>query len=146
MKDSLLVIANTWLQLLLQRVAQAVIRFRGQLLFHLGPGRFGQLFSLNKWNHYFKTAFYIYSGCLCVMLKLFDDLNLLSVKNMQKKKQNRKGTKTFSRHCIIYIYIYIYTHTHYLTMWMIYWLNKMIFRNPYSVSAVNWNNHGNWLV
>ncbi len=69
-KDSLTVISNTWLQLLLQRVAQPVIRFRGQLLFHVGPGSFGQLFYLNKWNHYFKTAFCIYSGYLCVILKL----------------------------------------------------------------------------
>ncbi len=38
-----------------------------QLLFHVGPGRFGPLFSLNKWNHYFKTAFCIYSGCLRVI-------------------------------------------------------------------------------
>uniref|UniRef100_A0A671Q9B5 Acyl-CoA-binding domain-containing protein 5A-like n=1 Tax=Sinocyclocheilus anshuiensis TaxID=1608454 RepID=A0A671Q9B5_9TELE len=42
---------------ILQRVAQPVIRFRGQLLFHVVPGRFGQLLSL-KWNHYFKTAFW----------------------------------------------------------------------------------------
>ncbi len=34
--------------------------FMGQLCFHVGPGRFGQLFSLNKWNHYFKTVFCIY--------------------------------------------------------------------------------------
>ncbi len=60
---------NAWLQLLLQRVAQPVIRFRGQLLFHVVPDRFGQLFSLNKWSHYFKTAFCIYSGYLCVILK-----------------------------------------------------------------------------
>ncbi len=38
------VIANAWLQLLLQRVPQPVIRFRGQLLFHARQGRFGQLF------------------------------------------------------------------------------------------------------
>ncbi len=37
-----------WLELLLQRVAQPVTRFRGKLLFHLVPGRFGQLFYLNK--------------------------------------------------------------------------------------------------
>ncbi len=43
-KDSLPVIANAWLQLLLQRVAQPVFRFRGQLLFHVVPGRFRQLF------------------------------------------------------------------------------------------------------
>ncbi len=45
-KDSLPVIANAWLQLLLERVVQPVIRFRGKLLFYLGPGRFGQLFPL----------------------------------------------------------------------------------------------------
>ncbi len=65
-KDSLPVISNAWLQLLLQRVAQPVIR---QLLFHVVPVRFGQLFSLNKWNHYFKTAFCIYLHYLCVILK-----------------------------------------------------------------------------
>ncbi len=35
------IIANAWLQLLLERVAQPLIRFRGQLRFHVGPGRFG---------------------------------------------------------------------------------------------------------
>ncbi len=69
MKDSLPVITNAWLQLFQQRVAQPVIRFRGQLLFHIVPSRFGQLFSLNKLNHYFKTAFCIYSGYLCVILQ-----------------------------------------------------------------------------
>ncbi len=64
MKDSLPAIANTWLQLLLQRVAQPVIRLRGQLLFHVGSGRFGQLFPLINEKNYFKTAFCIYSGYL----------------------------------------------------------------------------------
>ncbi len=50
-------------------VATPVIRFRGQLFFHVGPGRFGQLFSLKIWNHYFKTAFWIDPGYLCVILK-----------------------------------------------------------------------------
>ncbi len=50
--------------------AQPVIRFRGHLLFHVGPGRFEQPFFLNKWNLYFKNAFCIYSGYLCVILKL----------------------------------------------------------------------------
>ncbi len=68
-KDSFPVIANAWLQLLLQSVAQQVIRCRGQLLFHVGPGKFGQLFSLNKWNN-FINAFCIYSGFLFVILKL----------------------------------------------------------------------------
>ncbi len=30
---------------------------RGQFIFHVGPGRFGQLFSLNKWNYYLKADF-----------------------------------------------------------------------------------------
>ncbi len=38
------------------------------LPFHIVPGRFGQFFSINKWNRYFKTAFCIYSGYLCVIL------------------------------------------------------------------------------
>ncbi len=42
--DSLQVIANAWLQLLLLRVAQPVIRFRGQALFHTGPCGFGFCF------------------------------------------------------------------------------------------------------
>ncbi len=43
-KDSLPVIANAWLQLLLQRVAQPVIRFRGQLLFHVVPAGLDSFF------------------------------------------------------------------------------------------------------
>ncbi len=64
--ERLLVITNTWLQLLLQRVSQPVIRL---LCFHVGAGRFGQLFSINKLDHYFKTAFCIYVCYLCVILK-----------------------------------------------------------------------------
>ncbi len=41
---SLQVIANAWLQLLLLRVAQPIIRFRGQALFHTGPCGFGFCF------------------------------------------------------------------------------------------------------
>lgn len=44
-KISLPVIAYIWLQLL-PRTSQLVIRFRGQLLVHIGSFRFGQLFSL----------------------------------------------------------------------------------------------------
>ncbi len=42
--DSLQVIANACWQLLLLRVAQPVIRFRGQALFHTGPCGFGFCF------------------------------------------------------------------------------------------------------
>ncbi len=43
--DSLQVITNAWWQLLLLRVAQPVIRFRGQALFHTGPCGFEFCFS-----------------------------------------------------------------------------------------------------
>ncbi len=79
------------LQLLLQRVAQPVIRFRGQFVFHVGPGRFGQLFSLNKWNHYFKTAFCIYTGYICVIYIFFLMIWIIQVWQICKKKKNRKG-------------------------------------------------------
>ncbi len=46
--DSLQVIANAWLQLLLLRVAQPIIRFRGQALFHTGPCGFGFCNKNNK--------------------------------------------------------------------------------------------------
>ncbi len=41
----------------------------GQFIFQVVPGRFGQLFSLNKWNHHLKTAFCIYLHYLCVIYK-----------------------------------------------------------------------------
>ncbi len=41
---------------------------------------------------------YLLALSLC-NIKMFDDLNLLSVTNMQKIQINRKGAKTFSRHC-----------------------------------------------
>ncbi len=67
-KDSLPVIANAWLQLLLQQVTQPVISFRGQLLFS-GSARqvYTAFFYLNKLNHNFKVAFCIYSAYLCVI-------------------------------------------------------------------------------
>lgn len=37
-----------------------------QLLFYIGSGRFGHLFPLNKLNHRWKNAFFIYLHCLCV--------------------------------------------------------------------------------
>ncbi len=102
-KDSLPVIANAWLQLLPQRVAQPVIRFRGQLLFHVVPGRFGQLFPLNKWNHHFKTAFCIYSGYLCVILKSvwWSESFKCDKYAKNKKIKTERGQKPFSRHCRI---------------------------------------------
>ncbi len=98
MKDSLQAIANSWLQLLLQTVAQPQNRFWGQFIFHVILSRFEQLFSLNKLNDYFKTEFCIYLGYLCVILKFV--LKHSSVTNVQKKKKKTgMGAKTFSHHC-----------------------------------------------
>ncbi len=60
--DSLQVIANAWWQLLLLRVAQPVIRFRGQALFHTGPCGFGFCFPFIK-----KTSF---KNCMLCSLVL----------------------------------------------------------------------------
>ncbi len=60
--DSLQVIANAWWQLLLLRVAQPVIRFRGQALFHTGPCGFGFCFPFIK-----KTSFKNCMLCLLVL-------------------------------------------------------------------------------
>ncbi len=39
---------------------------RGQFIFHIGPGRFGQLFSLNKLNHHLKNCIlYLLALSLC---------------------------------------------------------------------------------
>ncbi len=92
------ILTNTWLQLLLQRVAQPIIRFRGQLLFHIWSGRFGKLFSLNKRNHYFKTAFCIYMSYLCAILQFVWWSEYF--KWQICKKKNQEGAKRFSRHII----------------------------------------------
>ncbi len=78
---------------------------RGQFIFHVGPGTFGQLFSLNKWNHHLQTAFCIYLHYLCVILTFIS-----SVTNMQKKKKKQERGKNLFTALCIYIYIY-YTHT-----------------------------------
>ncbi len=79
---------------------------RAQLIFHVGPGRFGQIFSLNKWNHHIKTAFCIYLRYLCVILKLVwwsepfkGDKYAKKLKS--KNLKNRKVAKNFSQHCIL---------------------------------------------
>ncbi len=90
-KDSLPVITNAGLQLLLRRVAQPVITFRGQFFFYVVPCRFGQILSLT-WNHYFKTAFCIYSGYLCVILKFVWWSESIKCDKYAKNK-NRKGAK-----------------------------------------------------
>ncbi len=95
--ERLLVITNTWLQLLLQRVSQPVIRL---LCFHVGAGRFGQLFSINKLDHYFKTAFCNYVCYLCVILKwVWWSESFKCDKYAKNKKQ--EGAKTFSRHILL---------------------------------------------
>lgn len=68
-KDSQSVIPNSWLQFLLPIVAQAVIRRRGHFTFTQGQVGLDNFCSLNKWNHHLKTKCYIYSGCLCLLLK-----------------------------------------------------------------------------
>ncbi len=75
---------------------------REQLIFHIGPGRFVQLFSLNKLNHHLKTAFCIYLRYPCVILKCFWWSESFKCDKYAKnvKKKNRKGAKNFSRHCI----------------------------------------------
>jgi len=113
-KDSCPVITNAWLQSLLLRVALPVIRFRGQLLFHVVPGGFGQLFSL---NHYLKTASCIYSGYLCIILKFVWWSETLNVTNMPKKQE---GPRNFSWH-----FIYIYERINYIIiLW--FWINHNI--------------------
>ncbi len=78
---------------------------RGQLIFHAWPGRFGQLFSLNKLNNNLKTAFCIYLHYLCAILKFVwwsesFKCDKCKKKNLKKKKKHRKGAKSFSQHCI----------------------------------------------
>ncbi len=84
-KYSLPIIADAWLQLLLQRGAQPVIRFRGKLLFHIGPGRFGQLFPLINEIIISKLHLYLLRLSLC-NIKISWWSETLSVTNMQKKK------------------------------------------------------------
>ncbi len=50
---------------------------RGQFIFHIGPDNFGQLFSLNKWNHHLKTAFCIYCMYIYIYIK---ELNNYTIK------------------------------------------------------------------
>ncbi len=98
--------------------------WHNQLLdFHVGPGRFGQLFSFNKWNYYFKSAFCIYSGYLCVILKFVWWSETFKCDKYAKNKKTGRGQKPFHgtvciyiihthTHIYIYIYIYIYTYTY----------------------------------
>ncbi len=73
---------------------------RGQFISHVGPGRFGQTFSLNKWNHHLKTAFCIYLHYHCVIFKLFvswsESFKCDKYAN-KKKKKIRKGARTSSQ-------------------------------------------------
>ncbi len=63
----------------------------GAILFYVVPCRFGQILSLT-WKHYFKTAFCIYSGYLCVILKLVWWSESFKCDKYAKNK-NRKGAK-----------------------------------------------------
>ncbi len=67
---------------------------RVQYIFHVGPGRFGQLFSLNKCNH-LKTAFCIYLHYLCVILKLVWWSESFNSDKYAKNKKTGRGQKPF---------------------------------------------------
>ncbi len=60
------------------------------------PGRFGQLFSLNKWNHNLKTAFCIYLHYLCVILQfVWWSESFKCDKYTKKKHKSGRGQKPF---------------------------------------------------
>ncbi len=98
--DSLQVIANAWLQLLLLRVAQPVIRFRGQALFHTGPCGFGFCFPFIIKKLHSKTACCVYLCYLWLIFKFVWWSETLKCDKHAKKKKIRKGANTFSHHCI----------------------------------------------
>ncbi len=62
-KDSLPVIANAWLQLLLQSVHNQLSDLGGNYFFHVGPGRFGQLFPLKGGWLFFFLGLIVFMGC-----------------------------------------------------------------------------------
>lgn len=101
------------LQLLLQRAAQPVIR----LLFHVVPSRFGQLFSLFKWRHYFKTAFCIYSGYLC-LIKICLLILIIQVWHVKKEQGGKRILTPLS----LYIFMCV------VILWCFWLLNFMLLR------------------
>ncbi len=112
--DSLQVIANTWWQLLLLRVAQPVIRFRGQALFHTGPWRFGYCFPFIIKNFIQKLHVVLTCVIFDLYLNLFDDLKHWSVANMQKNKKSGRGPTLFHTTVNICVCVCIYTHILYM--------------------------------
>ncbi len=90
--DSLQVIANAWLQLLLLRVAQPVIRFRGQALSHTGPCGFGFCFPFIIKKLHSKTACCVYLCYLWLFKFVWWSETLKCDKHAKKL--------TFSHHCI----------------------------------------------
>ncbi len=93
--DSLQVIANAWLQLLLLRVAQPVIRFRGQALFHTGPCGFGFCFPFIIKKLHSKTACCVYLCYLWLIFKFVWWSETLKCDKHAKKKKKQEGGQHF---------------------------------------------------
>ena len=69
LKDSLSFTANAWLQVLLFRVTQPVISFRGKLLYLLGATNYPNLHDPMMWPEVLKTTFCVYLDYLCLIFK-----------------------------------------------------------------------------
>ncbi len=111
--DSLQVIANAWWQLLLLRVAQPVIRFRGQALFHTGPCGL-ILFSLHNKKLHSKTACCVYLCYLWLIFKLVWWSETLKCDKHAKKNKNQEGGQHFFTPLYICTCVYIFNELYIL--------------------------------
>ncbi len=85
--------------------------------------RFGQLFSLNKWNHHLKTEFCIYLHYLCVILKsVWWSESYKCDKYAKKKKKQEGGKNLFTA-----LYIHTHTHTHIYIVTKVFYFKLMLF-------------------
>lgn len=82
-----------------------VIRFRGQLLFHMGTARF---IFLNKLNHHFKTALCIYLGYyyLCIIQKNVNEF--IAVWMLSQSLTLRFGLNSHQFCCPFFLHIIIF--------------------------------------